>query len=165
MDRMLQLPPQQSQSTSPRYKLVDNEDKFQLTLDVPGVKAEDLVVSLEEGFLTVRGHRTESDDTSRFKFQFIQQFSLDPAIVVEQFTAKLDNGVLVVTAPKEVKKSEESIHKIPILQTKEDTNLPEEKPGEEDVKVEHKESKTTPAVEQLVEVDIGDIGVWHGDGD
>jgi HSP20 family protein len=157
MDRMLQLP-QQSQLTSPRYELVDNEEKFQLTIDVPGVKAEDLVVSLEEGFLTVRGHRTESDDTSRFKSQFFQEFSLGPAILVEQFTANLDNGVLVVTAPKDVKTIEENLRKIPIMQTKVDTKLPEEKPGE-DVKVEHKESKTTPAVEQLVEKDIGDIGV------
>ena len=146
--------PQQSQFTSPRYELVDNEEKFQLRIDVPGVKVEDIVVSLEKGFLTVRGYRVESDDISRFKSQFIQQFSLDPAILVDEFSVNLENGVLVVTAPKDEKQIHENSSKIPIMDKKQ--KLAGGTPGQ-DVKVGPKTEKNE-SVERLEEVEIGDIG-------
>jgi len=103
---------------SPRYELVDNEEKFQLSVDVPGVKMEDIDVSLEDGYLTVSGQRLTSNDNSRFTSKFSQTFSLDPAVDVDQFTANLDNGVLVVAAPKDMKRIEENIVRIPIAQGK-----------------------------------------------
>eukprot|EP00980_Cylindrotheca_fusiformis_P002554 scaffold606_cov63-Cylindrotheca_fusiformis.AAC.1 len=43
------------QMASPRYELIDNDEKFQLSVDVPGVKADDIDVSLEDRYLTVTG--------------------------------------------------------------------------------------------------------------
>ncbi|CAJ1949695.1 unnamed protein product [Cylindrotheca closterium] len=109
---------QETQLASPRYELIDNEDKFQLSVDVPGVKMEDIDVSLEDGHLTVSGQRLSSSDNSRFASKFSQTFSLDPAVDVDQFSASLDNGVLVVAAPKDMKRIEENIKKIPVMQGK-----------------------------------------------
>lgn len=109
---------QETQLASPRYEVVDNEDKFQLSVDVPGVKMEDIDVSLEDGYLTVSGQRLSSKDNSRFTSKFSQTFSLDPAVDVDQFSANLDNGVLVVAAPKDMKRIEENITKIPVVQGK-----------------------------------------------
>jgi hypothetical protein len=39
---------------------------------------------------------------------------LDPTIDTEKFTADLQNGVLTVTAPKDVKRIEETIKRIPV---------------------------------------------------
>merc|ERR1712125_101222 len=103
--------------TSPRYGLVDNEEKFQLSVDVPGVKMEDIDVSLEDGYLTVSGQRLSSSENSRSTSKFSQSFSLDPAVDIEKFTANLDNGVLVV-APKDMKRIEENVVRIPIVQGK-----------------------------------------------
>jgi len=103
---------------SPRFKVVDDETKFQLSIDVPGVKTEDIDISLEDGYLSVRAQRVVSggDESSktRYSSKFSQSFSLDPAVDVEKLTATLDHGVLVVTAPKDLKKIEENIRKIPI---------------------------------------------------
>jgi len=103
---------------SPRYELVDNETKFQLSVDVPGVKMDDINVSLEDGYLTVSGQRLSCSDDSRFTSKFSQTFSLDPAVDVEQFSASLADGVLVVEAPKDMKRIEENITRIPVVQGK-----------------------------------------------
>jgi HSP20 family protein len=100
--------------SSPRYELVDDEDKFKLSVDVPGVKKEDIDIQLEDGFLTVKGHREASTDSSHFSSRFSQTFSLDRNVDVDQFTATLSNGVLTIAAPKDIKKLEESIRRIPI---------------------------------------------------
>jgi len=97
-----------------RYELIDNDEKFQLTVDVPGIKESDIDIKLDEGFITVQGHREATTKNSRFSSKFAQTFSLDPAVDVKKFTATLDNGVLVVTAPKEPVKVEEKPRKIPI---------------------------------------------------
>lgn len=103
---------------SPRYELVDNEDKFQLSVDVPGVKMDDINVSLEDGYLTVSGQRSSGSDESRFTSWFSQTFSLDAAVDVDQFSASLADGVLVVEAPKDMKRIEENITRIPVRQGK-----------------------------------------------
>ncbi|CAJ1949394.1 unnamed protein product [Cylindrotheca closterium] len=121
---------------SPRYELVDNEEKFQLSVDVPGVKMDDIDVSLEDGYLTVSGQRLSSSDESRSTSKFSQTFSLDPAVDVDQFTANLDNGVLVVAAPKDIKRIEENIVRIPVIQGK---SGPLEDNGEVEVKKAAKE--------------------------
>ena len=41
-------------------------------------------------------------------------FSLDPSVDVDQLSANLNNGVLSVTAPKDLKRIEAGVRKIPI---------------------------------------------------
>jgi len=121
MERMLQkqrmiaqrMFDQQSRP-SHRYELIDNEEKFQLTVDVPGVNEEDIDIKLDDGRLTVKGQRVAASDSSRFTSKFSQTFSLDPTVDVESFTATLNNGVLVVSAPKDLAKLEENVRKIHI---------------------------------------------------
>ena len=128
MDRALQQGPW----TSPRYEIIDNNEKFQLTIEVPGVKMEDIDVSLEEGVLTVSGKREAKDDEKHYRYssQFSQSFSIDPSVEVDKFTANLNNGVLVVGAPKDLKKIEESVRKIVVNQ------LPDDEVKQLDSKVE-----------------------------
>jgi len=97
---------------SPRYEITDSDQAIQISLDVPGVAPEDMDVTVEDGnLLTITGQRTQSE---RFQNKFSQQFSLDPAVDVNQLSAQLTNGVLGVTAPKDMKQLEENIRKIPI---------------------------------------------------
>merc|ERR1719282_838467 len=85
-----------------RYQLIDNDEKFQLTVDVPGVKEEDIDIKLDDGQLTVAGQRLATSETSKFTSKFSQTFSLDTTVDVDQFTANLNNGVLIVSAPKDL---------------------------------------------------------------
>merc|ERR1712188_75035 len=98
-----------------RYELVDNNEKFELTVDVPGVKEDDIEIKLEENLLTVQGQRTASSESSRFSSKFSKTFSLDQTVDVEKFTASLKNGVLTVSAPKDLEKLEENVRRIPVL--------------------------------------------------
>merc|ERR1712125_314958 len=97
-----------------RYELVDNNEKFELTVDVPGVKEEDIDIKLEDNLLTVQGQRTASSESSQFTSKFSKTFSLDQTVDVDKFTASLNNGVLVVSAPKDLEKLEENVRRIPI---------------------------------------------------
>lgn len=99
---------------SNRYQLIDNDEKFQLTVDVPGVKEEDIDIKLDDGQLTVTGQRRSVSEFSRFASKFSQSFYLDPTVDVDSFTATLTDGVLVVSAPKELSKLEENVRRIPI---------------------------------------------------
>merc|ERR1712137_216616 len=100
--------------SSNRYELIDNEEKFQLTVDVPGIKEEDLDIKLDDGQLTVKGQRVAESESSRISSRFSQSFYLDPTVDVDNFTATLKNGVLVVSAPKDLGKLEENVRRIPI---------------------------------------------------
>jgi HSP20 family protein len=101
--------------TSPRYEWVDDDEKFQLSLDVPGVKPEDMTIDLErDGYITIRGERVAKTEDSSFASKFSQTFSLDPSVDLDSFTANLDSGVLVISAAKDKSKVEEKVRKIPI---------------------------------------------------
>jgi HSP20 family protein len=105
--------------SSPRYEITDNEEKFQIAVDVPGVKANDIDISIENDgqVLTLSGRREATGNKGyQYSSKFEQSFSLDPAIDVDQITASLQNGVLFVTCPKDFKRIEESIKKIPVTQ-------------------------------------------------
>merc|ERR1712188_247588 len=76
---------------------------------------DDIEIKLEENLLTVQGQRTASSESSRFSSKFSKTFSLDQTVDVEKFTASLKNGVLTVSAPKDLEKLEENVRRIPVL--------------------------------------------------
>merc|ERR1719222_1872151 len=127
--------------SSNRYELIDNEEKFQLTVDVPGIKEEDLDIKLEDGQLTIKGQRVAESESSRMSSRFSQSFYLDPTVDVDNFTATLKNGVLVVSAPKDLGKLEENVRRIPI--TPLEDILAEADQKEEKVEVDNEEGEET----------------------
>jgi HSP20 family protein len=115
-------------SKSPmKFEITDNDQEYQIAMDVPGVKREDIHVDLlldDCGVvaLLIRGLRRLHHKQSPNKDvkEFSQSFALDPAIMaVDQLTANLENGVLIVSAPKDVMKKskrlqEKILQQIPI---------------------------------------------------
>merc|ERR1712115_366383 len=96
----------------------DNDEKFQIRLDVPGVKEEDIDINLVDGKITVQGQRVSTSDHSHYSSKFLQSFDLDPTVDVDKFKATLNDGVLVISAPKDVSNQEENIRRIPITALK-----------------------------------------------
>jgi HSP20 family molecular chaperone IbpA len=105
---------QWSQHPCHHYELVSDKEKFQLTIEVPDVKIEDIKVALGEGFVTVCGGRSLKDENSWFCSKFSQTFPLDRSVRVENLKATLKNGVLEVSSPKDANKLEGSKVKIPV---------------------------------------------------
>lgn len=102
---------------APQVDILETEDSFRVVVDVPGVKPEDIEISLHKGVLTVKGTRetiTEDSNESfsrreRIRGSFARQFNLPESANEETVSAKSVNGVLEITIPKAEKKSPISI--------------------------------------------------------
>merc|ERR1712224_1139773 len=77
---------------------------------------DDIDVKLDnnKGRLTIQGQKVNSTETSRFTSKFYRTFALDPAVDGNKLTATLKDGVLSVSAPKDLTKLEESVRTISI---------------------------------------------------
>jgi HSP20 family protein len=78
---------------APRFDVKQSKDAFEIKADLPGVKDEDLDVSLTGALLTISGKR-EAYGT------FTRSFSLPESADGERVTADLKHGVLTVVVPK-----------------------------------------------------------------
>jgi HSP20 family protein len=93
---------------APRSEASVVQDCYEISLELPGVKAEDIDVSVEGGQLTVKGEkrfaREEKGRTYFFSEReygaFQRSFRLPPDAQADDVTADFTNGVLVVKVPK-----------------------------------------------------------------
>lgn len=124
--------------SSPRYEIINDDQKFQVAVDVPGVKMEDIHVSLEHdnSVLSISGEREASGESYRFTSKFSQSFSLDPSIDIDKFAASMKDGVLIVSAPKDMKRLEQSVRNIPISMHQDTAKPALEENNVKDAKVE-----------------------------
>jgi HSP20 family protein len=93
---------------SPESDLEENDDSYVLHVELPGVKPEDISVSVEDGVLTVTGERRFYDEKETEGFRRIERrfgsfhrsLQLPGTIDTDQVTASYRDGVLGVTVPK-----------------------------------------------------------------
>lgn len=93
---------------APRTDVLETDDAYVLSLDVPGMGRDALRLHYDDGVLTVSGERTLSDAfgdarvhrVERAYGRFSRQFSLGTAIDPDGIDASLDDGVLTVHVPK-----------------------------------------------------------------
>jgi HSP20 family protein len=104
--------------STPRYEVNDSDEEFQVSMDVPGVKQSDIDINLEENVLTISGERQMGTGDVTRKSTFSKSFTLDSTVEADKITAKLSNGVLLVTAPKDIPVPD--VKKIPIMQVEDD---------------------------------------------
>ena len=92
----------------PAINILEREDSMVITADLPGLKAEDVEVTVEEGTLSIRGER-KLDEASegetyhrveRLYGIFERTFTLPNSIDVEKIEARFSNGEMVLTLPK-----------------------------------------------------------------
>ncbi len=92
----------------PAVDIIEEESRFLLRADVPGVAATNIEISMDAGVLTVSGVRDsgkigENSDvrrTERASGQFLRRFTLPDTADAENITARSSNGILDVTIPK-----------------------------------------------------------------
>ena len=88
----------------------EHEDHYDLEIDLPGFKKEDLTVELNNGYLTVtanKGHDQEEKNKEgkiirqeRFSGMLSRSFYVGEEITNEEIKAKYEGGVLTVSLPK-----------------------------------------------------------------
>jgi HSP20 family protein len=95
-------------SFTPSFDVKETADAFLLKADMPGVKEEDLEVSLAGNQLTISGERKEerrAEDEKRHIYEcsygsFTRTLGLPDGVDADQIEAELKNGVLSVRLPK-----------------------------------------------------------------
>ena len=92
----------------PTINLVETENLFEVTVDLPGLKPEEVNVELKNGELWISGKREEEKEEKgktlhrieRRHGEFRRVLSLPSTINEEMIEGKFENGVLHVTIPK-----------------------------------------------------------------
>ena len=94
----------------PAMDLVETDEQFVLTADLPGLKHDDVDIELENNVLTIAGARaadSEPDAKGYYRLErargsFSRSIALPDGIDPDAVTANFDAGVLTVRIPKPV---------------------------------------------------------------
>lgn len=91
----------------PACDILELEDAFELHIDLPGLKKEDIKVSVDQNVIRVNGERTftrkdvlEVHKNERKEGAFTRSFALPTDIKKDGIKASFKQGVLVVMLPK-----------------------------------------------------------------
>ena len=115
-----------SQGTSSVMKtdIVEKDGNYELSIEMPGVKKEDIQMELKDGYLNVTAsHNTDKEDKDkegriirqeRVSGSYSRSFYVGEDIHTEDVKASFNNGELIVTVPKEAPKKIEENKFIPI---------------------------------------------------
>jgi len=92
----------------PRFEVKETKDALVLRADVPGVRSEDLDVSVQGNVLTISGKRHQEKTTEEEQYHmverafgsFIRSFTLADGVDSKRLDAELKDGVLTLFLPK-----------------------------------------------------------------
>ena len=92
----------------PALDVQEDKDNFRVRVELPGLKREDIEVSLDDGAVVISGERktetvgegTEVHRQERYYGKFSRALTLPSAIAGNKVTAAYKDGILTVTLPK-----------------------------------------------------------------
>jgi HSP20 family protein len=101
----------EERSWAPAVDIREEDSRYLLIADIPGVKREDVDVTLEDGVLTVKGKRAAETGETREGFHrkerthgaFMRQFTLPDTVNTNDIRASVNDGVLEIEIPKQDK--------------------------------------------------------------
>lgn len=96
------------QSFSPEADIREEENKYLIEVDLPGLTEKDIQITLENNHLSLKGERNtavkeEYIRRERCSGSFERLFKLPDNIDAEHIEAKAHNGVLRISVPKSEK--------------------------------------------------------------
>ena len=105
---------------SPKVDIVEKQKEFLVTAEIPGMKKEDVKLSLDNNTLTISGEKKEEKETKDDNYHctervfgsFRRTLSLPDCIKKDKVSAKYEDGILRVCLPKteqEVDKSKDIV--------------------------------------------------------
>jgi HSP20 family protein len=115
IDRLFEMPLAELARTSqvlsgwtPAMDLSEDKDNIYLRAELPGMKREDIEVSLHEGTLSISGERKSQSNhpeaevhrSERFFGRFQRTVALPTPVSPDKAKAQYKDGVLTVTLPK-----------------------------------------------------------------
>ena len=93
---------------SPALDLYQNNDNLIAVVELPGMRKEDIEISLHDGILTIGGERKSETNangenatrTERFTGKFRRSITLPTRVDANKVNATYKDGILTVTLPK-----------------------------------------------------------------
>ena len=91
----------------------ETEDTYEVDIDLPGFKKDEISVDLEDGYLTIRAAKGLDKDEKDKKGKYIRQERYAGAcsrsfyvgdVKAEDVSAKYEDGILKLSMPKQAKK-------------------------------------------------------------
>jgi len=95
-------------SNNPSVDIIENENEFELTADLPGLDKKNVNLSIQEGVLKLTADQNTNNDSKdaywlreRYSKTYDRSFTLPNNVVEEKINASFKNGSLKVILPKE----------------------------------------------------------------
>jgi HSP20 family protein len=112
--QMLSQPGQQydtasgTQAWAPPVDISERKDAYLVTVELPGVRFDDLEITFEDGLLTIQGERHVAHDSSDEKVHrverrygaFRRSITLPSHVMADAIEASAQDGVLQIVVPK-----------------------------------------------------------------
>lgn len=93
-----------------RTDVKEKDDGYEVSVDLPGFGKDEIEISLDDGFLTVKAEKKTEEDEKDKNGKLIRQercsgsmqrsFRVGDELTAEDVKAKFENGVLIMTLPK-----------------------------------------------------------------
>lgn len=95
---------------SMKADIIEDQNNFELSVDLPGFSKDEIKVELEEGLIKIKAcHSSENEESDkdkkylrreRYTGSVQRSFNLGEDIVPENITAKYNDGILTLNIPK-----------------------------------------------------------------
>jgi HSP20 family protein len=93
---------------APALDISERKDAYLVTVELPGVKLDDLQITMEGSLLTIQGERHVANDSSEQQFHRIERrygafrrsITLPAHVMADMVEASFEDGVLQIVVPK-----------------------------------------------------------------
>ncbi|WP_447976688.1 Hsp20/alpha crystallin family protein [Candidatus Nitrospira bockiana] len=102
---------------APAVDVMEMDGEFQIRAELPGVEKKDVKLSVEDGVLTISGHRPQEKEEKGTRYHrieraygsFARSFRVPDSVDEQKVTAEFTNGVLTIHLPKSEKARPKSV--------------------------------------------------------
>jgi HSP20 family protein len=93
---------------NPRIDISDNEQTFSVVAEIPGIKKENLKITLQDNILTIEGEKKKEDEVKEKNYyrservfgNFKRCFTLPAEVDSEKDDPKFEDGILMINLKK-----------------------------------------------------------------
>ena len=104
--------------------VVEYDDRYEIVTDTPGYNQDEITVEHTDNYITIKGTKTKDNvyktqsgkvhRNERTMANFSRSMKVPSDVVVDEINAKLENGVLMVTLPRNTNFSKSGVRSIPV---------------------------------------------------
>lgn len=93
---------------APAVDIAERKDAYLVTVELPGIRVDDLEIAFQDGLLTIQGERPLAADSTEERMhlierrhgQFRRSINLPQHVIGDAIEASTEDGVLCVVVPK-----------------------------------------------------------------